>query len=149
MNVAEQFSHWNQVHRDLLRALDLLADEQLNFVPRQGHWSLGRVARHIAGAKRGWIRFAVTQELSSWPDFPAQGYATVQAVEGLLSDVHADTMDFLESLDPERLDEMVGTPWGEEIPLRWIIWHVLEHDIHHRGEIYLMLGLMGIDAPEI
>jgi uncharacterized damage-inducible protein DinB len=26
---------------------------------------------------------------------------------------------------------------------------VLEHEIHHRGEIYLMLGLLGLGASDI
>ena len=52
MNAAELFGHWKVVRRDLLRALDLLADEQLAFVPREGLWSLGKVARHIAEAFR-------------------------------------------------------------------------------------------------
>jgi uncharacterized damage-inducible protein DinB len=46
-------------------------------------------------------------------------------------------------------ETVVDTPWGEKLPLTWIILHVLEHEIHHRGEIYLMLGLLGVDAPAI
>ena len=26
---------------------------------------------------------------------------------------------------------------------------VQEHEVHHRGEIYLMLGLMGMEAPDV
>jgi uncharacterized damage-inducible protein DinB len=26
---------------------------------------------------------------------------------------------------------------------------VQQHEIHHRGEIYLMLGLMGMQAPDV
>ena len=27
---------------------------------------------------------------------------------------------------------------------KWIIWHVLEHDIHHGGELSLALGAYGL-----
>jgi uncharacterized damage-inducible protein DinB len=47
------------------------------------------------------------------------------------------------------VDQVLRTPWDEDLPLRWIIWHVLEHEISHRGEIYLMLGLMGMEAPDV
>jgi uncharacterized damage-inducible protein DinB len=43
----------------------------------------------------------------------------------------------------------VETPWGEKLASDWTILHVLEHEVHHRGEIYLMLGLLGVDAPDI
>ena len=31
----------------------------------------------------------------------------------------------------------------------WVIWHVIEHDIHHGGEIAYSLGRHGLTAPDI
>ena len=31
----------------------------------------------------------------------------------------------------------------------WIIWHLIEHDLHHGGEVSLTLGLHGYAAPDI
>ena len=31
----------------------------------------------------------------------------------------------------------------------WVVWHVLEHDLHHGGEISLTLGMHGLQAPEM
>ncbi len=63
MNAKDVFRQWEQVRRGLYEALDKLTDAQLDFVPRQGLWSLGTVARHIAGAEDGWFRYIVTHEL--------------------------------------------------------------------------------------
>ncbi len=41
---------------------------------------------------------------------------------------------------------------GEERPARsrqWIIWHVLEHDIHHGGELSSILGAHGLAAVDL
>jgi uncharacterized damage-inducible protein DinB len=73
----------------------------------------------------------------------------VASIKGLLTQVHDRTVVYLQSLDVTDLDRTVITFWGEEVTLRWIIWHVLEHEISHRGEIYLMLGLMGMEAPDM
>jgi len=35
-------------------------------------------------------------------------------------------------------DQPIVVPWGESIPLFWIVWHVVEHEIHHRGELSLL-----------
>jgi uncharacterized damage-inducible protein DinB len=32
---------------------------------------------------------------------------------------------------------------------QWTIWRVMSHDIHHGGELSLMLGLQGIEAFEL
>ncbi len=32
---------------------------------------------------------------------------------------------------------------------QWIIWHVIEHDLHHGGELSLSLGMHGLAALDI
>lgn len=32
----------------------------------------------------------------------------------------------------------------DEIPRGWIIWHVIEHDLHHGGEFSYSLGALGL-----
>jgi uncharacterized damage-inducible protein DinB len=37
---------------------------------------------------------------------------------------------------------------GTQVTRGWVIWHLIEHDLHHGGEISLILGshsLPGID----
>jgi uncharacterized damage-inducible protein DinB len=150
MNAKELSGHWTQVRMGLFQALDKLNDAQLDFVPREGLWSLGTVARHIANAEEGWFRYAVTRELDEWPaEYSAADYPGVESVKALLSEVHARTEAYLATVDVTDLDRMLEMPWGEELSLRQVIWHVLEHELHHRGEIYLMLGLMGVEAPDV
>ncbi len=149
MNAKTLFGHWDQVRVDLLRALDMVTDEQLTFTPREGLWSLGRVAVHIASAEDGWFRYVVQRQLPGWPGLKAEDYPTVGAIKTLLNEVHARTDAYLETVDAADLDRIIETPWGESLSLRWIVWHVLEHEIHHRGEIFLMLGLLGLEAPDI
>src|SRR5262249_14972105 len=32
---------------------------------------------------------------------------------------------------------------------RWVIWHIVEHDLHHGGELSLTLGIHGLPAPDL
>jgi uncharacterized damage-inducible protein DinB len=32
---------------------------------------------------------------------------------------------------------------------QWTIWRILSHDIHHGGQLSLMLGMQGIEAFEL
>jgi uncharacterized damage-inducible protein DinB len=34
-------------------------------------------------------------------------------------------------------------PDGHDYTPAWVFWHVLEHEIHHRGKVSLILGLLG------
>jgi uncharacterized damage-inducible protein DinB len=106
---------------------------------------------HIAGAEDGWFRYVVTHELSGWgeADYQAGDYPKLIDVKKLLSDVHAH-VEAMFIQDPDaKMAEPVKLPWGPTITIGEVVWHILEHEIHHRGEVYLMLGLMGIEAPDV
>lgn len=142
--------YWSGIREGLYQALDQITDEQLTFFPADGLWSLGQVALHIAAAEEGWIRYIITQELNDWPeDFPFEKFSTVAAVKELLQQTHCRTETYLASIDQEELERVINAPWGTRFTVRWAVWHVLEHEIHHRGEIFLMLGILGKEAPDI
>jgi uncharacterized damage-inducible protein DinB len=141
--------YWPLVREGLFQALDQLTDEQLSFTPREGLWPLGQIACHIAEAEEGWFRHIVTGELNDWPKYRPEDHASVTAVKALLEEVHGRTIAYLDALDEAGLDRVIEASWGGKFSLRWIVWHVLEHEVHHRGEIFLLLGLLGMEAPDI
>ncbi len=151
MKTEELFQHWSEVRQGLDQALDSLTDDQLAFTPRQGLWSLGETVCHIAGSEEGWFRGFVLKEIQDWEaaDFKPGDYPTVHKLKELLESVHARTMEMFSRDAGAKMAEIVELPWGPRVSIGWVVWHILEHDIHHRGEIYLMLGLMGIEAPDV
>jgi uncharacterized damage-inducible protein DinB len=32
---------------------------------------------------------------------------------------------------------------------QWIIWHIIEHDLHHGGELSYSLGIHELAAPDL
>ena len=151
MNANEVFGHWREVRGGLRQALAGLDQARLDYRPRRELRSIREIACHIAGCEEGWFRFVVQHELADWAqaDFKADDYPTLVEVDKLLGEVHAHTEAFLCSIGAAELEQPVMLPWGPVVPLRWVVWHVLEHEIHHRGEIFLMLGLQGIEGPDI
>ena len=142
--------YWSGIRAGLYQALDQITDEQLTFSPAAGLWSLGQVALHIAAAEEGWFRYIITRELNDWPeDFPPEKFHTVAAVTDLLQQTHGRTEAYLASIDYEELERVIEAPWEAKFPVRWAIWHVLEHEIHHRGEIFIILGMLGKEAPDV
>ena len=146
MSNEELLSDWAAVREGLKQALELLADEQLRFTPREGLRTVGEIAYHIAGTEENWLRLLIYGKTpATWtPEVPAN--LTAAEVRAALSEAHDRTEAQLASAD---LRQEVTLPWGSRTTLRWAVWHVLEHEIHHRGEIYLMLGLLGIEAPDV
>jgi len=148
MKNEELFKHWNEVRGGLLNALDKLTDDQLDFTPREGLWTLREVVVHIAGTEQGWLRYYTS---NFWHEHPPQAtdYPTIEALKVLLAQEHAVTEEQFEGDLDATMEIVCNLPWGAQVTMEWAVWHVIEHEIHHRGEIYLMLGLMGIEAPDV
>jgi uncharacterized damage-inducible protein DinB len=149
MNAREQFGHWAIVRQGLMQALGTLTDEQLDYAPREGMRSLGAVARHIAHVEEAWFRYWMVGKHEGPPEYTAEDCPTVASIKALLAEVHHRTEAYLETLDIADLDGPFETFWGQKGPISWVVWRVLEHEIHHRGEIYLMLGLVGMTADAV
>ena len=150
MKPSEIFSHWKQVRADLLHTIDLFNEDELSYIPGATSRAVGRIMLHIADAEDGWFRYVVTKELGEWPEqYTLENYPNREAIKKALTDVHTSTQSYLDSLEESDLTRMIESPWGDQFKLGWIIWHVLEHEIHHRGELSMILGLLGREGLDV
>jgi uncharacterized damage-inducible protein DinB len=149
MKLNVMFSHWEQVHRDLLWTIDQFNDEELDFVPFEGSWSVKQIILHIADCEDNWLHGVVQGIYQPWIGYPADEYPTRQSMLDLLASAHDKTVELLSGLDESDLNTEFKIPSGHPFKLGWIIWHVLEHEIHHRGELSLILGLLGREGLDV
>jgi uncharacterized damage-inducible protein DinB len=126
MNPSQVFSHWKQIRADLLSIIDKFNDVDLTYIPFNTSWSVGQIMLHIADAEDGWFRYAVTRELEKWPEqYRLENYPKKEDIKSALATVHSRTEHYLESLNDADSAQLIVVPWGDSIPLLWIIWHVL------------------------
>ena len=147
MKPSDMFAHWERVQRGTLTVIDHFHDSDLSFRPFPNAWPAGEIMLHIAGAEDGWFRHVVWREVSDWPpDARLDDHASRDAIKTVISTVHIRTVAYLATLDENDLQRRIDLPWGGAASLSWVIWHVIEHEIHHRGELSLILGLLGQKA---
>ena len=137
-------SHWQAICADLLETIDKFNDRELSFVPYGGAWSVGQILRHIAHEEEIEIHYGLTRQTTEFPpEYGAEDYPTLESIKALLAEVHGRTRAYLEGLDDADLDREVEAAWGQTYRLESMVWHVMEHEIHHRGELSLILGMLG------
>ena len=148
MNAAQYFDHWNKVWRDLMLAVSMLKDEDLAFKPSEHYQrSVGGILLHLINVEQGWIHYVIRRELESWPQEKSE-LNSVVGIRAEMEAVHDETLAYLETLDVEDFNRIVQVPDDGTPKLGWILWHVFEQEIHHRGELYLCLSLLGYDRPK-
>ena len=156
------YSGWAAFQKNLTKIIAPLAPEQLALPTASQHWSIGIVAQHIVANRVWWFQMWMGEgnpELALIAHWDPQDEHMVQpalnAAE-LVAGLEATWQMIAESLSrwtaadlaqvfppPAAMsaEERQHTP---ERTRQWIIWHVLEHEILHVGELSLALGTLGL-----
>jgi uncharacterized damage-inducible protein DinB len=84
-----------------------------------------------------------------YPGHRAELASGLDAVLAYMDRLHAESMELLGSMSAEDLQRRVSLP-GQP-PFRAWKWlrGMIEHEAHHRGQLYMYLALLGVSAPPI
>jgi uncharacterized damage-inducible protein DinB len=111
---------------------------------------------HIVSARVWWFHFVMREGPDSlrpmveWDDDGAPIRTASELVDGLTS-TWAVVRAGLDRWTPADMDQVFRRPRdpSKTYSRRWIVWHILEHDIHHGGEVSFALGANGLPAVEL
>jgi uncharacterized damage-inducible protein DinB len=154
------YKGWGVYQQRLVAAIAPLTAEQLALHGSPHHWSVGMLATHIIATRAWWFHTRMGEgsddldglELwDRWDEMELPTRSTAELVAGL-EQTWQMIQDALVRWNPADLEQAIPHPDGEHIPARprqYIIWHVLEHDIHHGGEISSILGAHGLAAVDL
>ena len=144
-------THWPEVRSDLVELIDGFDQDNLHFVPVVGGWSVGRIMLHIGSAAEYWLHSGILGTTDTYQLGKArlENFSTIQAIKDYLTAEHEMTMNLLKTFDEEQWECLFPYPDGYSYRPSWIFWHVFEHEIHHRGELSLILGLLGREGLDV
>jgi uncharacterized damage-inducible protein DinB len=151
------YDGWHQYQDLLIRALAPLTAEQLDLRAAPRLRSVGEVATHIISARARWFHLLMGEggddfaALGRWDRRGAPARSAAELVQGL----EATWRGMQAAMARWTAEEWQQTWPGEDesepevITRPWVIYHLLEHDLHHGGEISLTLGAHGVLALEL
>ena len=129
------------------KLLDLLTDASLEQEVLPGYRTLGRLAWHIVTTvsdmlHRTGLQFDAPFAYSEPPASAAEIAATYRtAVQSMLEAIRTQWTD--ETLQQEV--DMFGEPWKNGFTLRAL----LMHEVHHRGQMTVLMRQAGLTIPGI
>src|SRR5262245_51615527 len=122
---------------EIMSACEKLASAQMNDSVYPGTWSLFKNLAHLAWAEAymlAWIKKRPNALLESeWPKEPA---FNLPALRTAFDDAHAAVIAFLKANPEAVLKEkcLYGRAKTEQT-VGGVLFHLIEHEIHHRGFI--------------
>ncbi len=146
----EPFLHYYEGIRERTRrVIRCIPPDHFDWAPAPGKFSFADLIRHLAATER-WM-FA--ENVHGWPSrYPGHGPELADGPEAVLTyfeRLHAEAMAVFRELTPEGLAGRCKTPAGTEITAWKWLRAMVEHEVHHRGQIYLMLGQLGVETPPL
>ncbi|MBX6376946.1 MAG: DinB family protein [Clostridia bacterium] len=150
-NAREVFAHWEPVLAGLVELVEPLDEAELAWVPPGGVNSIHKLLRHLISAEEFWVEQVIRGGTMTPRTF--QLLPTKAAILEDMRRVHARTLSHLdelgwEDLVRERRVVPEGSPFaGQELTLYQILSLCVDHVCHHRGQICLLLRLMGKTPP--
>jgi uncharacterized damage-inducible protein DinB len=141
--------YWDSVRGRTKRVMMAIPPEQLEWAPGPARWSFGDILRHLAGIERDMYAENVQGRPSRYPGHQRELADGFDAVVAYLDRKHAESQEMFRGLTPEQLAGKCQTVAGTPITTGKWLRAMVEHEAHHRGQIYLMLGLLGVAAPPL
>jgi uncharacterized damage-inducible protein DinB len=159
---------WKAYQDHLAEAVARLSAEQLALRAAPNLRSVGENVLHIVGCRMFWFTEALGEDggeelkpYARWnraaleaPYTSDEEYTSAlqaplpngaELAEGINS-----TWRFMEDClarwSPAEMRQTFGSEEDGEASRAWVVWHVLEHDLHHGGELSFTLGMHGLPA---
>ncbi len=147
-------------HRVMLEGVNHLSKEQLFQSPVDGEASIGSYLMHFAECDISWLETLAGIELpeelkkrayfdcwydSQKPAPPAEPLEINEYLE-TMAETRKIFLDYVSNMKDAELEEevVVSRKSGERrFKKKWIIYHILEHEAHHRGQMFLLIRKAG------
>lgn len=160
---------WDGYQTSLAHAVAPLSAAQLAWRPQPELRSLGEVARHISLGRITWFlrmgapgSAAVAEQIPEWEE-DRDGNRHVVETALPITEEAGELVRWLEltwemvaatlaAWTVADLSKSYRHTWqGQlyEVSRQWTLWRIMAHDIHHGGELSLLLGMQGIEAFEL
>ena len=127
--------------------VEQLTDEDLEKVPVKGGRPLGEIVLHML---RSVEYYLVGLTKNEWTPlrYTLEEYSTSESVKKLTRDVITRALEYASQLS--NADLAISTSsFNRPATVAELFLELIEHSIHHRGQITVYYRLLGIDIPPI
>lgn len=144
-NIESFLEYYEKIRSRTMKAISQIPPDMFDWTYKEGKFTFADLIRHIASIERYMYAENAQLKPSRYPGHGkdlADGYENVLA---FMERTHAESMEIFGKLRNEDLQKKCETPGGVEITVWKWLRAMIEHEIHHRGQIFIYLSM--IDAP--
>ncbi|MHA1960303.1 MAG: DinB family protein [Candidatus Thorarchaeota archaeon] len=130
--------------RPLIAQLD---QTHVSSVPIEGGRPLGEVILHSLRSIEFYLRGLTQKEWTPLP-YSLEEYSSAAAIKDLCEEVFDRASNYIEELSQSDLSQVIDS-FNRPASKAEILHEMIEHSLHHRGQITVYYRLLGIEVPRI
>jgi uncharacterized damage-inducible protein DinB len=146
---AEFLEYFPKVRARTRRVAERIPEDRVEWTIKPGAMTLGDLVRHIAVTERDMWAENVSGRQSRYTSHGRELADGKDAILEFLDRKHAEAMAIFSALTPEAYAGRCRTPGGTELPVERWLRSMIEHEAHHRGQIYMMLSVLNVATPPL
>jgi uncharacterized damage-inducible protein DinB len=146
----DDFLHnFGRVRERTRRVAACIPEEHIEWTYKPGAFTLGDLVRHIAVTERYIWGETVHDRPCGYVTHGRELAEGRDAVLQFLDRMHEESLAQFRALTPEALAGKCATPEGTRLTTWKWLRMMPEHEIHHRGQIYTLLGMLNVPTPPL
>jgi uncharacterized damage-inducible protein DinB len=137
--------YYEKIRQRTVKVIERIPPDRIDWTYKEGKFTFADLIRHIAAIERYMYAENAQLKPSRYPGHGkelADGYENVLAY---LDRTHQESVDIFSRLSVGDLSKKCRTPGNVEITVWKWLRAMVEHEIHHRGQLYIYLSM--IDVP--
>jgi len=147
--IAPFLDYFEKIRGRTMRLVACIPPEQLEWRCKEGKFTLGDLARHIAAVERDVFAEAVAGRRNRYAGCGSELADGYDEVVRFMERMHAESMSIFSRLSDEDLRRKCASADGTPMTTWKWLRAMTEHEIHHRGELYAYLGILGVSVPPL
>ncbi|MEE9207853.1 MAG: DinB family protein [Gemmatimonadota bacterium] len=148
-SVESFLDYWRSVRSRTSRVIAAIPHDRFDWSYREEKFTFADLIRHLAALERYMFAENVCGRPSRYPGHGRELADSPDAVLDLFDRLHSETIELLQALPDERLHAYCETPAGTRLKVWKWLRAMIEHEVHHRGQIYTYLSLLGLPSPPL
>jgi uncharacterized damage-inducible protein DinB len=148
-SIAQFLDYWDSIRGRTRRVIECIPPARIEWTHQPGRFTLGDLVRHLATIERYMYAETVSGRPSAYPGCGRDLAAGYEAVIAYFERLAAESRVIFAALPDAALERKCPTPAGTPITTWKWLRAMVEHEAHHRGQLYLMLGMLDVVTPPL
>lgn len=141
--------YYEKLRERTVRVVGCIPPDKFDWTYKTGRFTFADLIRHLAATERYMFAENVQNKKSLYPGHGRELADGANDVLRFMNEMHAESIEIFRRLSDDDLQKKCLTPNGTQITTWKWLRALAEHEIHHRGQIYALLGFLGIPAPPL